>query len=176
MSNVYDGLERSWHRFFVNHDLLLLPNLPDQNFDRFDYDCLVLSSGNDSIDRHITENKVFEHAKQKNVPIIGFCHGAFAINDICGGINLRKLGHTGDEHFVTMNDHKVLVNSFHSQYISKLAPGYRCMASDDDGDCEAFEHEFLPIYGVVWHPERQMIPVLPDAVRDLLEPYPSITV
>ena len=50
-----------------------------------DYDCLILTGGPDSIARNNTENILFNHALQKGVPIIGICHGAFAINDIAVG-------------------------------------------------------------------------------------------
>jgi anthranilate/para-aminobenzoate synthase component II len=164
----YDALERSWHKFFQGHDLRVLPNDPKQDFDSIDYDCLVLAPGPDSVNRHFTENNVFEHARLKHKIIIGVCHGAFAINDICGGINLRKPGHAETDHVIYMEDNSHMVNSFHSQYIHTLAPGFESLAQDIDGHSEAFKHIFNPIYGILWHPERQKILVLPKVIADLL--------
>lgn len=164
----YDALERSWHSFFKSHDLSVLPNDPNQNFDLLTYDCLILAPGPDSVNRHFTENNVFEHARLNHKLIIGICHGAFAINDICGGINLQKSGHAETDHIIYMENASHVVNSFHSQYIHTLAPGFDSIAQDSDGHSEAFKHVFDPIYGILWHPERQTTPVLPTIVQTIL--------
>ena len=43
------------------------------------------------------------------------------------------------------------VNSFHSQSIKKVAPGFKVIAVSSDGVIEAIEKE--KILGVQWHPE-----------------------
>ena len=82
-SKPFDALERNYYDFLSNHELVPVPNIvkvPD-----YDYDCLLLTGGPDSPARHKTENLLFAHAFKKKLPIIGICHGAFVINDLCGG-------------------------------------------------------------------------------------------
>jgi putative glutamine amidotransferase len=69
-----------------------------------------------------------------------------------------------------MDGKKVLVNSYHGQTITQLGKGMIPLAIHEaDQTIEAFRHEHLPIFGIVWHPERMEIPVLPEAVATLLK-------
>ena len=43
------------------------------------------------------------------------------------------------------------------------------IAYDSEGNPEAFKHKTLPIYGMLWHPERMENPVLPPEVKKLLD-------
>ena len=163
-----DALERSWYSFFSKHTITVAPNIPDY-FDTINqFDALVITGGSDSMARHLTENRLYTLFEQANIPIVGFCHGAFAVNDIAGGINDYTVDHIGCMHQVKMNNQLVEVNSFHSQCIYKLAPGFRALATDLEGRPEAFVHLFKPIWGVVWHPERMQNPPLPECLRNFL--------
>jgi anthranilate/para-aminobenzoate synthase component II len=164
----YDALERSWHQFFRGHRLIPAVNDVDYNFDLSLYDCLVLGPGPDSLARHHTENLLYALADAQGLPIIGFCHGAFAINDITGGINLRDQGHADTDHVIMMQGRMHTVNSYHSQVIDKLAPGFEVLATDSMGRPEAFRHMLKPQWGVVWHPERMIKPILPPGLADFL--------
>jgi putative glutamine amidotransferase len=165
---VYDGLERGWYSFLSKHQLIPVPNLIKIDT-TIDFDCLILSGGNDSVNRHYTEDALFKHAIESNKPIVGICHGAFAVNDLTGGINGLIDGHHSSTHNVTIGDQTYLVNSFHSQTIKHTSDDMIVTAVDDKGNIEAFQHETLPIYGIVWHPERMSRAVLtPDVARLLL--------
>lgn len=163
-----DCLERSWYRLFAGHTITVAPNIPDLEFENHEFDCLVLTGGGDSVARHLTENRLYEIAKQRAKPILGFCHGAFAINDLEGGINSYINGHVDVAHHVMMGTTLQMVNSYHSQAVAKLAPAFDAVATDQDGNAEAFKHTFLDIWGVVWHPERMTDPVLPPYLADFL--------
>lgn len=168
MNFVYDGLERSWYSFLSQHQLIPVPNLIKIDT-TVEFDCLILSGGNDSVNRHYTENALFRHAVEQGKPIIGVCHGAFAVNDLTGGVNGHVDGHIRTTHNVTIDDQVHVVNSYHSQSIESIGPGMIVTARDDDGNIEAFQHETLPYYGIVWHPERMSRPVLtPDVAKLLL--------
>ena len=67
-----------------------------------------------------------------------------------------------------MYDKEYRVNSYHSQYIERLADGFVTVAKDLDGNSEAFKHETLPIYGMIWHPERMDETIVLDEVKKLL--------
>ena len=164
-----DALEQDWHRFLTGHELILHPNLGTVIVDQ-DFDCLILTGGPDSLGRHQTEDALFAHALQLGKPIVGFCHGAFVINDLSGGTNGRISGHEACYHSVTLEGVRHTVNSHHSQCLSRLGNNMIELAWDQDGNIEAFRHSTQPIYGVVWHPERMINPVLPRAVKNLLFP------
>lgn len=127
-----------------------------------------MTGGNDSVGRHLTENHLYQLAHRLARPIVGFCHGAFAINDLAAGINGRVEGHVAKEHNIIMEDKILTVNSFHSQCIAQLAPGFESLAVDTQGHVEAFQHVFKPIWGVVWHPERMSQPIVPRSLADFL--------
>jgi putative glutamine amidotransferase len=162
-----DALERSWFTFLKNHTVIPYPNTTNIP-DNIDFDCLIISGGPDSIARHHTENALFRLAERINKPVIGVCHGAFAVNDLTAGINGTVDGHEASLHNIIMDGATYLVNSHHHQSIQTLGPDMRVVATDEDGNIEAFQHVSRPIYGIVWHPERMSMPVLPKDVEQLL--------
>ena len=74
-----------------------------------DFDCLVLSGGPDSVARHVTENLLFYHALKLNKPIVGVCHGSFAVNDLTGGVNGTVPGHENSEHDIIMDGETIFI-------------------------------------------------------------------
>ena len=164
---AFDALEKSWYDFFHTHELVPVPNLGRID-ESIEFDCLVLTGGPDSIERHTTEDLLFDHAIKLNKPIFGFCHGAFAVNDLTGGVNGYIDGHVQTDHEIIMDNNIYTVNSYHGQSIDKLGPDMEKVAMDLDGYTEAFKHKYKPIYGIVWHPERMKEPVLPNDVRSIL--------
>lgn len=170
---MFDCLERSWYSFLGNHHLIPHGNTRKVD-DTIEFDCLVLSGGSDSIARNITENALFYHAIKLKKPILGVCHGAFAVNELTNGVNQTNWdlvpAHDHKNHDVTMDGKKVLVNSYHGQTIIQLGKSMIPLAiHEPDNTIEAFRHEHLPIFGIVWHPERMEMPVLPEAVATLLK-------
>lgn len=169
---LYDCLERSWYSFLSGHHLIPVANtgvVPDT-----EYDCLVLSGGSDSLARNYTENTLFYHAIKNKKPILGVCHGAFAVNELTGGINDLEPSlipkHDDTQHEIVMEGNKVLVNSYHGQTIKTLGKGMIPIAMHEaDQTIEAFRHEHLPIFGIVWHPERMSDPIVPTCVADLIK-------
>lgn len=162
----FDALERNYYHFLGDHEIIPVPNIikvPD-----YDYDCLLLTGGPDSPSRHKTENLLFAHAFKKQVPIIGICHGAFVINDLCGGKHGKVQGHIDCDVEITMYGKKQKVKCYHQQCITQLGKNMTALAYDNDGNIEAFKHNKHPIYGLVWHPERMENPVLTDEIKNLL--------
>jgi len=172
---LFDCLERSWYSFLGNHHLI--PHANTRTVDEtIDFDCLVLTGGTDSAARNVTENLLFLHAIKRKKPILGICHGAFVVNELSGGVNSSSTcydyipAHDNTEHEVMMDGKKVLVNSYHGQTITQLGPQMVPIAiHEPDETIEAFKHQALPIYGIVWHPERMEVPVLPEDVAILLK-------
>lgn len=164
---TFDALERSWYALFKKHYLIPVPNLGIID-ESIEFDCLVLTGGPDSIERHLTEDLLFARARKLNKPIFGFCHGAFAVNDLTGGVNGYIEGHVQTDHEIIMEDNIYTVNSYHGQSIDKLGPDMKKVAMDLDGYTEAFKHKSEEIYGIVWHPERMKNPVLPKKLVEFL--------
>ena len=172
---LFDCLERSWYSFLGNHHLI--PHANTRTVDEtIDFDCLVLTGGTDSAARNVTENLLFLHAIKRKKPILGICHGAFVVNELSGGVNSSSTcydyipAHDNTEHEVMMDGKKVLVNSYHGQTITQLGQQMVPLAiHEPDETIEAFKHQALPIYGIVWHPERMDVPVLPEEVAILLK-------
>jgi len=165
---TFDCLERNWYRLLENHQLIPVPNIGVID-ETIDFDCLVLTGGPDSLARHATEDLLFQHALDLGKPIIGICHGAFAVNDLTGGTNGIVLGHDGLGHYIEMEGKEYFVNSYHSQSIDTLGPDMISLATTVD-NIEAFKHNSKEIYGIVWHPERMADTVLPRGVKALLGP------
>ena len=162
----YDALERAYYDFLDGHEIIPLPNLikvPD-----IDYDCLILTGGPDSISRNQTENLMYDHAVSKGVPVIGICHGAFAIADINSSDFNRISGHVDADIKITMEGKKHTVRCYHSQNIKTLSDEFIVTSYDQDGNIHSFQHKVLPIYGIVWHPERMNKIVLPKDVAEIL--------
>jgi gamma-glutamyl-gamma-aminobutyrate hydrolase PuuD len=163
----FDALERSWYNLFNKHRLIPVPNTGKIDT-TIEFDCLVITGGPDSIERHLTEDALFKHAYDLNKPIIGFCHGAFAINDLTGGTNGIIDNHVHTEHYVLVDGIKQLVNSFHGQSIKTIGNDMQVIAVSDDNSIEAIKHNTKLIYGIVWHPERMDKPVLPNEVKYII--------
>lgn len=165
-TTVYDCLERGWYNLLNKHEIIPIPN--DYEYDISSTDCLILSGGETTEAREFTETYCFSQAVNKGIPVIGICHGAFVLNRWFDGTNSAVLGHDQLNHKVFLEEQWQTVNSYHRIKIEKLADEFRVLAVDDNSNVEAFKHETLPIWGLVWHPERMATPVLPTDLKELL--------
>jgi len=164
---LLDALERDWYTLLKKHTVFPFPNII--NIPKsLEFDCLIISVGPDSVARHYTVNALFNLSNKLNKPIIGVCHGAFAVNDLTDGINGIIEGHSDCLHNIHMDGNTYRVNSHHHQSIQSIGTEMKIVAVDDDENIEAFQHTSKPIYGIVWHPERMSTPVLPKDVEQLL--------
>jgi putative glutamine amidotransferase len=163
-NNIYDCLEQGWYHLFRRHEIIVVPNLI--NID-LDVDMLVLSGGDYSSQRFQTEVICYNYANKYNLPILGVCHGAFFLNYLYDGINKSIEGHRNVEHEIIMENSLMLVNSYHEEAIYTLGDGLKPIAYADDS-IEGFKHETNPVWGLVWHPERMEIPVLPTELLELI--------
>ena len=169
-----DALSQDWSIFFEKLGInpLLIPNTM-KNVLSFLEDMqvqgLILSGGDnigDSHDRDETEQKIINYSLEKKIPLIGICRGMQVINTFFGGTieTLENSKHVGDHHFVSLNKNfasflhteKLQVNSFHNNVIRQknLGKNLEPFAMANDDTTEGFYHTKLPIFGVMWHPER----------------------
>jgi len=161
---TYDCLDPRWYQFLDQHNVRPMPNIINVDFDA---DLLILSGGSDSADRLATEQNCYKIAVDKNIPIVGICRGAFMLNQLYGGSNKRLAGHQGVDHTIEMEGEEFTVNSYHGMGIYLIGDDIEVIATSDDG-IEAFKHATLPHWGIVWHPERMEVPVLPSELEKLI--------
>ncbi|MBQ8856556.1 MAG: gamma-glutamyl-gamma-aminobutyrate hydrolase family protein [Lachnospiraceae bacterium] len=107
-------------------------------------------------------------------PILGICKGMQLINIFFGGdlkqhIDSEKIHqwNGADQwHLTKVMENSILdklygtefeVNSAHHQSIENLGQDLEIIQHSEDGVPEALSHEFLPILGVQWHPERMCL-------------------
>lgn len=171
-----DALSQDWPIFLekLNLNPIFIPNslsdiksyLADMHIDG-----LILSGGDnlgDYPERDKTEKELLDYAVQNRIPVLGVCRGMQIINDYFGGSieqsqdsqHIRKnhpVEITNTGFLSSFDSNSILVNSFHYNLIRKNMLGenlqpFAIMKSDDT--VEGFSHADLPIFGVMWHPER----------------------
>jgi putative glutamine amidotransferase len=163
---MHDCLDPNWYRLFKGHELIIIPNLINIDLD-IDLDMLVVSGGNHSEARYKTELMVCDWAMRNGIPILGVCHGAFFLNYAFKGIDAEIKDHRNVEHTIIMEDQEYIVNSYHDVCIYELGKDLTPIAWTGD-HVEAFKHKDLPIWGIVWHPERMDDPILPAELKELI--------
>jgi putative glutamine amidotransferase len=124
------------------------------------------------------ELEIADAAMNRNLPVLGICGGAQAINVALGGSLYQdiaaELGHTGVVEHTSRNPQRghavrikpgtklsqilrrarVTVNTSHHQSVKKLGRGLLVNAVADDGVIEGIEStRHLFVLGVQWHPE-----------------------
>ena len=169
-----DALSQDWSQFFERLGInpLFIPNtIKDISsfLEDMQVEGLFLSGGDnigDNQDRDETEQKIINYCLEKKIPLIGICRGMQVINTFFGGgiETLENSKHVGNPHFVSLNENvaeflhtdKLQVNSFHNNIIKQndLGKNLEPFAMANDQTIEGFYHTKLPIFGIMWHPER----------------------
>ena len=115
-------------------------------------------SGGDNIglhgDRDLTEERLLNHARQYQKPLLGICRG-MQMMGVWAGMSLRPVqGHIGTRHSLYGKIYGD-VNSFHGLSLAACPEGFELLAKSEDGEIEAMCHQSLPWEGWMWHPERE---------------------
>jgi gamma-glutamyl-gamma-aminobutyrate hydrolase PuuD len=166
---AYDALEQGWYSFFNTHTLFPIANRPNQNFESIAHqlDCFVITGGNDSTIRRLTEIRLAHAMMVLQKPVIGICHGCFLLTDILGGQIGNISGHADVTHNVSYFSGIKHVNSYHTLYIKRPHTKATVLVNDDQGNCEAWIDGNLA--GIVWHPERMLVPWIPNEIAELFD-------
>ena len=168
-----DALSHDWPKLLekLGFNPIYIPNTlshVDEFFSDMSLDGLILSGGDNIGDDNVrdkTENMILDYAVSHNVPLIGICRGMQVINTFFGGKiqSTNNSEHVKNDHFVNITNHslfkneQIQVNSFHHNIItlSNLGKNLSTFAiSKNDNTIEGLFHNELPIFGVMWHPER----------------------
>lgn len=166
-----DAIAQDWGRFMhtVGVDWVPLPNIgPDAAglAARIGVSGLLFSGG-DSIgvtpERDETETSLLLWALAENVPVLGVCRGMQVLQHSFGGelcpVDRRR--HVGGRHPIRFeNGEQREVNSWHTTGLlpGMLAASLSAVACCPmDGTVEAVMGRDAPLYGVLWHPEREAV-------------------
>ena len=167
-NRAYDALEHGWYSYLKAHTLFPIANSPEQDFNQLadTLDAFVITGGDDSVFRRTAELRLANAMLERRKPIIGICHGCFLLTEILGGEVGEIEGHSDTEHLVNYFGELKIVNSYHTLHIKKPHQAAVVLANDDQGNCEAWIDGNLA--GIVWHPERMLVPWIPDEIAQLL--------
>ena len=167
-NRAYDALEHGWYTYLKSHTLFPIANRPKQNFEDLadQLDAFIITGGDDSTERRITEIRMSFAMMKRSKPIIGICHGAFLLTDILGGTVADIEGHSKINHDINYFGEIKQVNSYHTLYIKTPHKSATVLANDADGNCEAWIDSNSA--GIVWHPERMEAPWIPEEIEQFL--------
>lgn len=168
-----DSLSTDWYKFFKKLNILekanwiILPNIGKDikkyihknKINRF-----ILTGGEDIgvyKKRDITENEIIKYALNNKIPLVGVCRGMQLLHKFFNG-KLKKIKnntHVGKYHYVYIGNKRIKVNSFHNNGIekNKLVNNFKALAISKENYVESFKLINFPIYGIMWHPERNNI-------------------
>ena len=173
-----DCLDQKWSLFAqeAGFNLLPLATLAPQQVEEYVKDLhlsgLILSGGNSiaslnpeakdsSPKRDAFEKELIRVAISHKLPLLGVCRGMQYLNVYFAGHLSAIKQHVAVRHALlnTNNNYSLPaeINSFHNWSIhpSDLAQELRVLATDKQGNIEAFEHVNTAILGIMWHPERE---------------------
>jgi gamma-glutamyl-gamma-aminobutyrate hydrolase PuuD len=149
------------------HTLFPIANRPKQSFEALadELDAYIITGGDDSTERRITEIRTALAFMKRQKPIVGICHGAFLLTDILGGKMAEIDDHNNTNHEVNYFGEILLVNSYHTQTIKTPQKHATILVNDEQGNCEAWIDGKMA--GIVWHPERMSQPWIPEEIEQL---------
>lgn len=158
-----------WHLIAVPSGVIVQTFLQQANIHG-----IILSNGNDlscvspentlSIQRDAMESTIASYALANHIPILGVCRGMQFLATYFGAKLCRLEGHINHPHsiiwphvpsFLSNADLPFNVNSFHQYAVQNIPSILEAAAISEDGCIEAIYHKELPVFGLMWHPERE---------------------
>jgi gamma-glutamyl-gamma-aminobutyrate hydrolase PuuD len=166
---VYDAIDQGWYNTLKGHNLFVIPNTLNQDFNVManDLDSLILSGGGYSEQRREVEKILINKMVERNKPVVGIASGAFEIAESIGG-ELECIEKQFDINHPIFYHREVLeVNSHHhGKCIKSLPNSANVLCLDYLGNIEAFTCGNLA--GIVWNPEKMDKPWIPPEIAFML--------
>ena len=122
-------------------------------------------------DEYALDSLLLDYFVKNDKPVLGICAGHQAINIFFGGTigyvnNVSPENHYATTHGVNikkgsfvydaLGSERAEINSYHFMHSDKMADCLEVVAMSDDGIVEAFKHKEKNVFGVQWHPERNI--------------------
>ena len=127
---------------------------------------VILTGGNtldtDAPERDVVETTLLKYSIDHALPLLGVCRGMQIILNHFGSVLKQVSGHVVNSHSILLEDRIVDVNSYHNYGAYEVTAPLKVIGKSEDGVIEAIEHDYLPIKGVMWHPERHQPFTLSD--------------
>jgi putative glutamine amidotransferase len=179
------SLDIQWINFFATIDAFPIPlPLVKQNqvkklIETLDLHGIILSGGGDLFDysegnleqkklskcRDDFEFKIISSCISLDIPILGICRGLQLINKYFSGSLEKVDNHVSTTHTIRRVDsgeidpkNERIVNSYHNWGITCKSIGKNLtpLEVDNKGNVEYLKHNYYDIFGIMWHPERQL--------------------
>ena len=168
-------------------DALLLPGGIDVSASFYHQDADEFSDYYDGF-LDIEEFLLIDAFMQKKKPILGICRGMQMLQVYFHGSlepHFDTISHQQDHlHIVQLAKKtylrqlytkELLVNSYHHQRVTEIAPELIVDAFCKDGTIEAFHHPIYPVLGIQWHPELEkndrILPYFLSIIYDKITPF-----
>lgn len=173
----YDMLDQKWIPFLRSFDLWPLP-VPNnliyikQLVEKYDINGVLLTGGNSLVryggnapERDEIESFLLDWVLKEDVPLLGICRGMQVIQDYYGNKLNNVTGHVAQRHRLSVESgfrssdlllNYSSVNSYHQQGATDVHGDIIKTAESEDGVVMAIEHIDKQVFGVMWHPEREM--------------------
>lgn len=161
-----DALDQRWVDLLLQAGLqpVIVPNHLGWIEERLvaeSFDGLLLTGGNslvgcggDAPERDKVEKILLEQALASGTPVLGVCRGMQLILDHFGTTLKPVTGHVAAQQEIESEGQWVTVNSYHDWGITEPPAEFTVWARADDGVIKALNHNKLPLWAVMWHPER----------------------
>ncbi len=112
------------------------------------------SAGGDAPERDLVEQLLFQKALAQGTPVLGVCRGMQVVLDHFGAVMQPVEGHVAQAQKIQIEGRDVVVNSFHDWGHTEVPGCFQIWAKADDGVIKAVKHNHMPVWGIMWHPER----------------------
>ncbi len=115
----------------------------------------LVQYGGDAPERDATDKECIRLAMKDRIPVYGFCRGMQSLLDYFGEALSNVEGHVAVRHGLYGTIQRE-VNSYHGQACVNLqTDNFEVLAKTSDGVIEAVRHRQYPLFGTMWHPERE---------------------
>jgi gamma-glutamyl-gamma-aminobutyrate hydrolase PuuD len=166
-SNEYrDALDQRWYSLLEELGCIPIP-IANNSFvvhsllEEISPDGIILTGGNTCVayggnapERDIVDDALIAYAVNHQVPLIGVCRGMQSIVCYFGG-KLEKVEHHVAVYHKIVGEENRVVNSFHNLAVRELPSQLIPFAQAEDNTIEGIYHKDYPIWGIMWHPERE---------------------
>lgn len=170
---IREALSLEWGKFLKDINFLPLSYEVDINKYKNKINAFIFSGGNDLY--IINENKlnkirdnyeeiIIKHCITNKIPLLGICRGAQFISSYFNSSISTLPNHITKAHKIIFENKSYFVNSYHNFCITKLSNSLEAIAFGEDSSIEAFKHRELPIFGIMWHIEREITRTIPSKI------------